>query len=129
MTTSQPPLTAAAVAAMRREVQVALDGPSGLDDPGRFDLIRALEELVCTATAAQASLAADLAASVEADHEQLGVPAARRGQGVASMVARARRESPHRGQRHLGLARVVRRECRTRGPPGWPAASPSGARP
>ena len=39
MTTSQPPLTAAAVAAMRREVQVALDGPSGLDDPGRFDLI------------------------------------------------------------------------------------------
>ncbi len=35
MTTSQPPLTAAAVAAMRREVQVALDGPSGLDDAER----------------------------------------------------------------------------------------------
>lgn len=109
MTTTQP-LTAAAVAAMRREVQVALDGPSGLDDAGRVDLIRALEELVCTATAAQASHAADLAESVEADHEQLGMPAARRGQGVASQVAFARRESPHRGQRHLGLARVVRRE-------------------
>ena len=110
MTTSQPPLTAAAVAAMRREVQVALDGPSGLDDTERVDLIRALEELVCTATAAQASHAADLAESVEADHDQLGVPAARRGQGVASMVAHARRESPHRGQRHLGLAKVVRQE-------------------
>ncbi|KRE93027.1 hypothetical protein ASG76_15875 [Nocardioides sp. Soil774] len=95
---------------MRREVQVGLDGPSWLDDAGRFDLIRALEELVCTATAAQAAHAADLAESVEADHEDLGVPAARRGQGVGSMVARARRESPHRGQRHLGLARVVQRE-------------------
>ncbi|WP_157559164.1 HNH endonuclease [Nocardioides sp. Soil774] len=109
MPTTQP-LTAAAVAAMRREVQVGLDGPSWLDDAGRFDLIRALEELVCTATAAQAAHAADLAESVEADHEDLGVPAARRGQGVGSMVARARRESPHRGQRHLGLARVVQRE-------------------
>ena len=93
MTTTQP-LTAAAVAAMRREVQVALDGPSGLDDAGRFDLIRALEELVCTATAAQAAHAADLAESVEADHDDLGVPPARRGQGVGSIVARARRESP-----------------------------------
>ncbi|TGN64561.1 DUF222 domain-containing protein [Nocardioides eburneiflavus] len=109
MTTTQP-LTAAAVAAMRREVQVSLDASSGLDDAGRIDLIRALEELVCTATAAQAAHAADLAESVEADHAGLGVPAARRGQGVGSMVALARRESPHRGQRHLGLARVVRSE-------------------
>jgi hypothetical protein len=110
MTTSQPPLTAAAVAAMRREVQAALEGPSGLDDAGRVDLIRALEELVCTATAAQAAHAADLAESIGADHESLGIRADRRGQGVASMVAHARRESPHRGQRHLGLARVVRQE-------------------
>lgn len=105
-----PPLTAAAVAAMRRELQVAMDSPSGLDDSGRFDLIRALEELGCTATAAQAAHAADLAASVETDHEGLGVPADRRSQGVGSIVALARRESPHRGSRHLGLARVVRRE-------------------
>jgi hypothetical protein len=109
MTTTQP-LTAAAVAAMRRELQVSLDGPDGLDDTGRVDLIRALEELVCTATAAQAAHAADLADSVEADHDSLGIPPARRGQGVASIVALARRESPHRGQRHLGLAKVVRDE-------------------
>lgn len=110
MPATQAPLTAAAIAAMRREVQVSLDASSGLDDVGRVDLIRALEELVCTATAAQAAHAANLAESVEADHDILGVPAARRGQGVGSMVARARRESPHRGQRHLGLARVVRTE-------------------
>lgn len=109
MNTTQP-LTAAAIAAMRRAVQVSLDGPSGLGDTERVDLIRALEELVCTATAAQAAHAADLAESVEADHDALGVPAARRGQGVGSMIARARRESPHRGQRHLGLARIVARE-------------------
>ena len=110
MPTSQPPLTAAAIAATRRELQAALDGPTGLDDAGRVDVIRALEELACTVSAAQAALAAELADSVEADHEAVGVPSARRGQGVASQVAFARRESPHRGQRHLGLARVVRRE-------------------
>jgi hypothetical protein len=109
MATTQP-LTAAAVAAMRRGLQVSLDASSGLDDAGRVDLIRALEELVCTATAAQAAHAADLAESVEADHDDLGIPAARRGQGAASMVALARRESPHRGQRHLGVARIVQRE-------------------
>ncbi|WP_374457965.1 DUF222 domain-containing protein [Nocardioides sp.] len=109
MSTTEP-LTAAAVAAIRREVQVTLDRPSVLDDAERVDLIRALEELVCTTTAAQAALAADLAESVEADHKALGVPAARRGQGVGSMIALARRESPHRGQRHLGLARVVSSE-------------------
>lgn len=110
MATAQHPLTAAAIAATRRAVQVALDGPIELDDAGRIDAIRALEELACTVSAAQAALAAELADSVEADHEGLGVPSARRGQGVASQVALARRESPHRGQRHLGLARVVRRE-------------------
>ena len=110
MPTTEPPLTAAAVAAMRREVQVALDAPSGLDDAGRVDAIRALEELACTVSAAQTALTAELAESVDTDHEVLGVPADRRGQGVASMVALARRESPHRGRRHLGLARVVQRE-------------------
>ena len=110
MATTPPALTAAAIAAMRREVQASLDGLSGLDDAGRFDAIRALEELSCTVSAAQTALTAELADSVEADHEALGVPAARRGQGVASMVALARRESPHRGRRHLGLARIVQRE-------------------
>ncbi len=110
MATTPPPLTAAAIAAMRRELQVALERTSGLDDAERFDLIRALEELVCTATAAQAAHAAELGASIKADHRALGVPAAGRGDGVASMVALARRESPHRGQRHLGLARIVQRE-------------------
>jgi len=36
-----------------------------------------------------------------------GVPERRVGQGVAAQVALARRESPHRGVRHLGLAHVL----------------------
>ncbi|HSU01397.1 MAG TPA: DUF222 domain-containing protein [Nocardioides sp.] len=110
MATTSPPLTAAAIAAMRREVQASMDGRSGLDDADRFDAIRALEALACTVTAAQAALTAELAESVEADHAALGVPADQRGRGIASTIALARRESPHRGQRHLGLARIVQRE-------------------
>lgn len=110
MLPTRPPLTAAAIAAMRREVQASLDGLNSLDDASRFDAIRALEELACTVSAAQAALTAELADSLEADHEALGVPAGQRGRGVAATIAVARRESPHRGQRHLGLARIVRRE-------------------
>ena len=36
-----------------------------------------------------------------------GVPAERRGRAVAAQVALARRESPHRGRQHVGLAVVL----------------------
>jgi hypothetical protein len=64
-------------------------------------------ELVCAATATEAALAAELAQSQRAEQASLGVPAAQQGRGVAAQVALARRESHHRGQRHLGLANVV----------------------
>ena len=38
------------------------------------------------------------------------MPAAQQGRGVAAQVALARRESHHRGQRHLGLAKIVSTE-------------------
>lgn len=75
-----------------------------------MDAIRALQELVCVATAAQAALAGELDDSTRAARAEAGVPAARRGRGIAAQVAHARRESPHRGQRHLGLATVVPKE-------------------
>lgn len=74
------------------------------------DAIRALEELVCTATAAQAALSAELDRQTRAQREAEGVPADRQGQGIGSQVAHARRESPRRGAQHLGLAIVVQRE-------------------
>src|SRR6476661_10639423 len=91
----------------RRTISAALATSSGLDDPSRIDAIRSLEQLVCAATAAQAALAVELDGSQRADQAALGVPAAQQGRGVAAQVALARRESHHRGQRHLGLARVV----------------------
>ena len=100
----------ATMTSLRESLTFALQSPSGLDDPGRIDAIRALEELVCTATAAQAALAVELDASQRAAQADAGVPAAQQGRGIAAQVALARRESHHRGQRHLGLAKVVATE-------------------
>jgi hypothetical protein len=87
----------------------------GLDDRARIELIRALEELTCTAQATQAELAADFDASQRAERAARGVPAERQGRGVAEQVALARRESPHRGRQHLGLATTLRTDLpRTR---------------
>ena len=77
------------------------------DDPDRIDLIRALEELKCSAEAAQAVLTAAFDRSQRAAEARAGVPAERRGRAVAAQVALARRESPHRGRQHVGLAVVL----------------------
>src|SRR5215207_5739582 len=98
------------LAQLRRALVATLAGASGLDDQGRIDAISELEQLICVATAAQASLAVELDESQRAEQEAAGVPHAQRGRGVAAQVALARRESHHRGQRHLGLAKIVATE-------------------
>ncbi len=103
-------LHATTVAGWQQSLSTAMQEPSGLDDAERVDAIRALEELVCSATAAQALLSAELDASQRTEQASAGEPAARQGRGVAAQVALARRESHHRGQRHLGLARIVAAE-------------------
>lgn len=87
-----------------------IEGASDLSDVERIDALRALERLACVVTAAQARLACDFDSSQRAEQEAAGVPAARRGRGVAEQVALARRESPHRGRQHLGLAKIVQSE-------------------
>lgn len=112
-TTPPPPpgeetvLGASTIRSWQATLSTAMQAPTGGEDLAHLDAIRALEELVCTATAPQAALAAALDDSVRAAEEDAGVPADGRGKGVASMVALARRESPHRGRRHLGMAKVV----------------------
>jgi hypothetical protein len=100
-------LDAGAIDVAREALSAALESPSGLDDAGRVDAMRALEKLGCVASAAQACLAVELDTSQREAQAADGVPAARQGRGVAHQVAHARRESPHRGQRHLGLAKAV----------------------
>lgn len=77
------------------------------DDGSRLEFIRSLERLTCAAAAAQAVLAVEFDTSQREQQAEAGVPAERRGRGVASELALARRESPHRGQQHLGLAKIL----------------------
>ncbi len=66
-----------------------------------------LEELKSAAAAAQAVVTADLVASQRAEQRAAGVPERDLGKGVAAQVALARRESPHRGSRLVGLAQAL----------------------
>jgi uncharacterized protein DUF222 len=79
----------------------------GGSDAERIDLISALESVKGAAAAAQARLAVDFADSQESAQAAAGVPARERGRGVAAQIALARRDSPHRGSRHLGFARAL----------------------
>jgi hypothetical protein len=79
-------------------------------DDERIDQISALERLKNAATAAQARITVDFDESQRAEQEAKGVPDSLRGAGVAAQIALARRESPHRGGRHLGLAKALVRE-------------------
>jgi len=82
----------------------------GHDDVERIDLIRALEELKCQVEAAQAVLTAAFDHSQRETEARACVATERRGRAVAAQVALARRESPHRGRQHVGLALVLREE-------------------
>lgn len=72
-----------------------------------IDLIRELEDLKATAAAVQARATVDFADRRAEAEEAAGVAASRRGRGVAAEVALARRESPARGGRYLGLAKAL----------------------
>ncbi|WP_210769252.1 DUF222 domain-containing protein [Occultella kanbiaonis] len=78
-----------------------------LTDAEQIDLIRGLEDLKAGAAAAQARISADLDTARRDQRARDGVPAERRGAGIASEVALARRVSPVRGGQHLGLAKAL----------------------
>jgi Domain of unknown function (DUF222) len=69
--------------------------------------IAELERIKSAAAAGQARAAAALDASRRRSEADAGVPAAKRGRGVASEIALARRDSPARGGRHLGFAKAL----------------------
>src|SRR5580765_1822071 len=100
-----------------------MDG-AGCSDADRLAAIGALEELKAASGAAQARVTVAFDASHRAGHaddpepvqvgpDEVGPeleqsPSRRReGRGVAEMVALARRESPTRGDQHLGLAKAL----------------------
>ena len=86
--------------------------PDGTDGTGVLDVERveqlaALERLKAAASAAQARVAVALDASQRAAHRRAGLPKRRVGAGIAAQVGLARRDSPVKGARHLGLARAL----------------------
>jgi hypothetical protein len=68
--------------------------------------IAALERLKSAAAAGQARAAAALDANRRAAEAAAGIPATKRGRGLASEVALARQDSPARGGQHLGFAKA-----------------------
>src|ERR1700712_3352385 len=60
-----------------------------------------------TAAAEQAELTAELDTLRRESEAAEGVPAAKRGKGMASEIALARHDSPNQGGRHLGFARAL----------------------
>ncbi|QIK76143.1 DUF222 domain-containing protein [Nocardioides piscis] len=103
-------LAASKIREWKDALAAALEDAGRLDDDAKVEAIRALEEAVCVTTAAQAWLARELDASQRSQQAAAGLPAAKQGHGVAQQVALARRESPDRGKRHLGLAKIAATE-------------------
>ncbi len=87
------------------ESLVAVDPAAG--EAALVRRIDELERLKAAAAAGQARAAAALDAARRAAESAAGVPAAQRGRGLASEIALARRDSPARGGRHLGLAKAL----------------------
>lgn len=79
----------------------------GVDDAERIDQLSLLESIKGAAAAAQARVTVAFDSSQREAQAAAGVPARERGRGVAAQVALARRDSPARGSRHLGLARAL----------------------
>ncbi|MCQ2000432.1 HNH endonuclease [Arthrobacter zhaoxinii] len=101
-------------------VEVLAEDADGLPDGDReqvgeqdgdlIDRIRALEELKAAAAAAQARATALFDASQRRKQVEAGVRREELGRGVASQIALVRRESPNRGGRLLGFAKVLTSE-------------------
>jgi hypothetical protein len=87
---------------------------SAASESALVDRIARLERVKSAAAAGQARAAAALDAARRAAEAVAGVPAVRRGRGVASEVALARRDSPARGNRHLGFAKALVHEMLSR---------------
>jgi hypothetical protein len=77
------------------------------DEAALVEGIAELEHIKAVAAAGQARLTAALDLKRRAREAAEGIPAAKRGKGLASEIALARHDSPNRGNRHLGFAKAL----------------------
>ena len=81
--------------------------PVAVDGPGMIGQLRELEDLKSLAAARQAEITVAFDLSQRREQAAAGVPADELGAGVGAQVALARRESPARGGRLLGLSTAL----------------------
>nr|WP_235046836.1 HNH endonuclease signature motif containing protein [Arthrobacter nitrophenolicus] len=93
--------TVSDVLALLARVPVASDGA------GMIDQLRQLEDVKSLAGARQADITVAFDVFQRRVQAAAGVPAAEQGAGVAAQIALARRESPAKGGRLLGLAKAL----------------------
>ncbi|WP_249777285.1 HNH endonuclease signature motif containing protein [Arthrobacter sp. C9C5] len=86
---------------------VRSDYVAALDSADMIAEIRALEDQKSGLAARQARLAAAFDLARRREQAAAGVPAEKQGSGVGAEIALARRESPAKGGRLLGLARAL----------------------
>ncbi|KMO84450.1 HNH endonuclease [Mycolicibacterium chubuense] len=79
----------------------------GASEKALCDAVAHYERVKARAAAAQARATALWAAKRHAAEQAAGVPAAKRGRGLGSEVALARRDAPCTGGRHLGFAHAL----------------------
>ncbi|MFJ4168938.1 HNH endonuclease [Paenarthrobacter sp. NPDC089714] len=72
-----------------------------------IDQLRILEDMKSAISGLQAKIAVAFDHAQRQVQAERGVPASERGNGVAAQIALARRESPNRGSRLLGLAKAL----------------------
>ncbi|NOJ59973.1 HNH endonuclease signature motif containing protein [Arthrobacter sp. 260] len=89
-------------------VAVALSSlkPAG-NAAGLIDQLRELEDLKSAIAGVQARITVAVDVAERQAQADAGVPAGEQGKGVGAQIALARRESPSRGSRLLGLARAL----------------------
>lgn len=83
------------------------------DSAGKIDQLRQLEDLKSFVAARQAEITVAFDVQQRREQAAAGVPADEQGAGVGVQIALARRESPARGGRLLGLAKAMREMPRT----------------
>ncbi|GGR62964.1 hypothetical protein J2S40_002254 [Nocardioides luteus] len=87
--------------------QLLTGPPPGASEAELIDWITGLENLKCRAEAIQAEAAVRLDEATRTRHAEAGVPTRKLGDGVASQIALARRTSPAKGAKLLGLAKIL----------------------
>jgi hypothetical protein len=98
---------AAVGVAVTEMIRTLADARPPADSGGMIDRLRELEDLKCAAAALQARITVAFDVRQRRDQARVGVPAEQLGAGIAAQIALARRESPARGSRFLGLAKAL----------------------